>query len=606
MVVGPPRRTHRSKCACALALWLVVACGRDTKVTLRNVTMHVPQACAADGNAYAQFYALGDFEPTPPPKGHVLRNVGDPLPEIGGAARMLVAIAGENGHTWVGQASVPQVGDVDVLLLPSVASCALSTAVDARAGAALARMAGGQVLVVGGTGNPTPRTFVADMATGDIQPVGTGLLTQRARVSVTAFGDGALVAGGVADDGTVLTSAEVYEPSLHGFDQQRPIQMGDARADQGAVALAAGETLLVGGVGADLKAPLASMEKIDPVTRTVRTEQLAALAVPRRAPTVLRLASGEILVAGGIDAGGNPVATLEWFAPDAGGTTKRARDLVTGPARAFAALVGGGALAVISPPAGAPSNFQNVWIIDADGALEAATPVAGTLTGPVLFGGAGGAPVLWTGDRWLRWQPWSGAFGALDVLDDVPARVGTATCSPDAGLALWIAADVPALTALRFDERGEYTPLGHALLVNDAAETAPDRLPALAVLAFDPSSGLVLGAGATAFVTDRTYADLAIDVDASTGEPALIVLRDELGSELEVGGPSCPGALLAGVTTVHVTRRGASVSWAIAGGASGTCAAGVRPDARVSVGVRGAASTARSVVRNLRVTRLGR
>jgi hypothetical protein len=588
----------------SLALAVAAACGKGTHTTTRTVTMHVPNACPVDGSAYVELTALGDLEPRPAAKGHFLSDVGGSLPEVDTAARALVAVASENGRTWMGAASIPPAGDVDLLLLPSLASCPLSTSVDARAGAALAPMKGGLVLVVGGTGNPTPRTFVADMATGAIDPVRIGLLPQQlARASVTAFGDGALVAGGVADGGTVLATAIAYEPSLNGFDQQRPIQIGDARADQGAVVLATGETLLVGGIGADGKTPLASMEIVDPVTRTVRTEHVAELAVARRAPRAVRLASGEVLVAGGFDGGGNPTGTLEWFAPDGGVSPKRARDLVPSPVLAVASLAGGGALVVLGAPPGAVSGFENVWVINADGAVDAAAPV-GSLAAPVLFGGAGGAPVLWTGDRWLRWQPWGGAFGVLAVLDDVPAQISGATCSPDPGLALWMAADTPSLAALRYDVRGAYAPLPHPLFVDDTSETAPDRVPAAGVLSFDPSSGLTLGPGASAFVTDRTYADVAVDLDAPTGEPSFIVLRDELGNELEVGGAACPGVAVAGAMSAHVTRRGSGVTWAIGGGASETCRTGVRGGARLSIGVRGSPSVARSVARNLRIVRL--
>ncbi len=605
MSVKPAHTAHRSKWAPVFALCAAAACSKDPHITLRAVTLHVPRACAVDGNAYAQFDALGDFEPTPQTTGHLLGDVGERLPEIDLATHTLVAVATENGRTWTGVASVPITGDVDVLLLPSLTSCALSTTIDPRNNAELALIAGGRVLVVGGGGNPSPRTFAADLTTGAIEPVDVGLLRQRMRPSVTPFGDGALVAGGVADDGTVLATAEVYEPALKGFDQQRPIQIGDARADQGAVVLASGETLLVGGVGFDGQTPLASMEVVDPVSRTVRTERVAQLQVARRASIPVRLASGEILVAGGVDAGGNPVGTLEWFSPDASSATKRARDLVTGAAVALTALEGGAALAVVAPPQGAPAAFQNVWVIDADGALESGAPVEGNLAAPVLFGGAGGAPVLWTGDRWLRWQPWSGAFGALDVLDDMPAQIGSATCSPDTGLALWIAPDAAAVTGLRFDTRGPYAPLPLPLLVNDTSETAPDRLPGAGVLSFDAASGLTLAPGASAFVTDRTYADVSVDVDAPTGEPSLIVLRDELGIEVEVGGAACPGLVVPGATWARVTRRGSTVSWTISGGGAGTCGIGVRPNARISVGVRGPASAPRGIVRNLRIARLG-
>jgi hypothetical protein len=587
---------------------VATACRDDPQVSLRTVTLYAPKACAPDENAYGTYQALGDFEPNPAAAGHLLNQTGQTLSEIPDDARALIARANENGQDWAGVATIGATGNVDALLLPLLASCALSVGVDPRTGATLAPLAADRLLVAGGT-NPdvTPRTFVVDWTTGAIQPARVGLAEPRTRASVTAFGNGALVAGGFDLSGEVLASAEVYDPSLVGFDQAHPIPIGSPRADHGAVVLVTGETLLVGGVGADGKTPLSSMQTVDPVTRTVRTERVGQLAVARRAPSVLRLASGEILVAGGFDVNDAPVATLEWFAPDVSQSTRRAQDLVAGAARAFLPLGGGGALAVIAPPAGSSTDFQNTWFIGADGVLAAASPVQGTLTAPILFRGPSGAPVLWTGDRWLRWQPWQGAFGALDVLDETPARIGDATCSAETGVALWIASDAPLLTALRFDVSSEYAPLPGPLLATDTAETAPDRLATGGALSFDPTSGLALAPEASAFVSDRTYADVAVDIDIPTGEPALVVLRDESGSELEVGGPSCAG-LLAGITgqvsSMHLTRRGSTVTWSTADGAKGTCANSVGQNARLSIGVRAPASVTRSVVRNLRVTRL--
>ncbi len=611
------RRVGHAAWACSGALCAMGAgaCHKEPIVTTREVTLHAPQSCAPglpnlDGNAYAIYHPLGDFEPPASAAGHVLGDLGATLPELDPAALALLVDATEGDREWQGETNLPGAGAVDVLLLPTSTSCALRGpfGAGARTGSSLAPIGGERLLLVGGVASSPPQTLVVRLDTGAINPASPDLLTPRTRTSVSAFGTGALVAGGIDSrtGTTVLDKAEVYEPELGGFDQQHPIALSTQRADHGAVVLVTGETLLVGGVGGDGKTALDSMEIVDPVTRTVRPENVARLAVARSAPAVLRLASGEILVAGGIDANGDPVPTIEWFSSDASHATKRAQDLVVGSVRTFVALDAGGALAVISPPANAPTTFQNTWLIDADGVLEPATSIAGTLAQPVLFGAAGNAPVLWTGDRWLRWTPWTGAFGALDVLDDEPARVGGTRASPDPGLAVWLDAKDGALTALRFDTRGKYSTLSGPLLVSDTTDVALDRLAADGVVVFDPTIGLVLGAGASAFVVDRTYADIDVEVDAPTGEPALLVLRDELGNELEIGGVTCPGAIVAGpASSLTVQRRAAVVTWSLTGKPSRTCSTGVLPDARVSVGVRGAADAPRSVARNLRITRTG-
>ena len=273
------------------------------------------------------------------------------------------------------------------------------------------------------------------------------------------------------------------------------------------------------------------------------------------------------------------------------------------------ALGGGGALAVVAPPAGAPTPFANVWVIGASGSTDPATPLA-DVTNPVLFQGAGGAPVLWTGvpgGRWLRWDPWQGAFVALGVLDDVPANVGPSNASADPGLAMWLDGSSAALALLRFDTRGPYSTLAGPLLATTATDVAPDRLAAPGVATFDAVAGLTLGPGAAAFVTDRTYAALSLSVGAPTGEPAKVVLRDELGVELELGGVGCPAALAkpGKASSLAVRRSGAQVTWSLSTGASGTCPTGVGAQARLSIGVRAPGDVARSVVRDLVVKRLG-
>jgi hypothetical protein len=608
------RRFHRSKGASSAALALaaaVVACSRSPEVTTRTVTLHTPRACAVGASAYAQYFELGDFDPTAPSGGHVLDQAGATLDEIDPAARALVVEATQDSRTWSGVAAMPPAGDVDVLALPGLSSCALSGSVGARAGALFATLSGGLALVVGGgtPGDPHPATFVADLGTGVVARLSApDLGAARSGATLTAFGGGALVAGGRDAAGQAPKGTAERFSIDGGFDQQHPILLSEARADHGAVVLATGQTLLVGGVGADGTTMLGSMDLVDPVTGTAQEQSVAVLAVPRRLPKVLRLASGEVLVAGGFDANGNPVPTIEWLSADASHASRAPRDLVAGAARDFVALPAGGALAVVAPPPGASSSFANVWVIGADGAFAAATELAG-VTAPVLFPGAGGAPVLWTGPggRWLRWQPWQGAFGALGVLDATPADVSSSNASGDPGLAMWLDGSTSALNLLRYDTRGAYSTLSGPLLAGTSGDVAPDRLPADGVAAFDPATGLTLGPGTSAFVTDRTYADVAVALDAPTGEPAILVLRDEHGTELEVGGTTCPGPLArsGAPSTLEVRRTGSTVSWAIAKGTTGTCATAVGAGARLSIGVRAPGGVTRSVVRNLTVSRLG-
>ncbi|HXX69063.1 MAG TPA: hypothetical protein VEK07_17885 [Polyangiaceae bacterium] len=635
-------RFHRSKwCASLLVAAVSMGCSKAPDVTTRTVTLHAvcaPDGVAIDGGAYAVYTGLGDFEPGSAPVGARLLggDVGATLSEIAPNARVLFVDATESEREWWGVGAVPSTGNVDVLLVPALTSCQLPEGEDAgtppaQNGAQLAAVSNEDVLVVGGVdalGDPSP-TLIANLETGAVEPVteDRDLGTPRTGASVTPFGDGALVAGGF-DPGMMpqvaLATAEVYDPALGGFDQQHPILLSEPRANQGAVVLASGDTLLVGGIGTD-GTVLSSMEIVDPTTDTVRAENVASLTFARSAPTAVRLASGEILVAGGVDANGAAVTTMELFSSDASCEVSAIAEPVTGGARAYTALSSGGALFVIAPGPTAAAGFQNAWFLAPDGTLESAVPIEGSLTAPKFFGGAGGSPALWTGDRWLRWQPWSGSFGALGSLDDTPAQVSSAFTSADSGFAMWLdtsGPSAPVVTGLRFDTRGEYSTLDGPVLVADTQDVAPDRLTGASTVTFDPSQGLTLAPGASVFVTDRTYADVAVSVDMPGAVPALVVLRDESGNELVIGGTeptastSCPGAVawcpgptMSSAFTLGVQRNGSSVTWSVANGPSGTCGSGVSASARLSIGLRGVAvsgaSTTESIARNLSITRLG-
>jgi hypothetical protein len=371
------------------------------------------------------------------------------------------------------------------------------------------------------------------------------------------------------------------------------------------VVLTSGETLLVGGLGRSGN-PMSLLEIVDPLTRRSRTNGLGLLAVPRSQPQVLRLASGEILVAGGFDRTGTPVPTLEWFSPDGTPSTKRRVDLVSGRDRAFVPLEAGGALAVVAPE-GEPDQFGTVWVLTPDGSLEPGVPLdPRDLKVVRLYPGADGAPVLFTGERWMRWQPWLSAF---ERIADAPERGPSldAVASGDSGLALWLDDQGTAgmyVVGYRFATRTRFAAVSAPLLVTGPGGLAPDR-PAGSPgssIRWAPEVGLELGPGASAFLTDLTFADFEVDLEISSAAPYL-VLRQEDGRELEVGGAPCAIAQAA-VERLQVQRVGRRVRVRVDDGELRLCPAELdRADMRVSLGLRGAQGSLVSGARALRVSR---
>jgi hypothetical protein len=272
----------------------------------------------------------------------------------------------------------------------------------------------------------------------------------------------------------------------------------------------------------------------------------------------------------------------------------------------------GGALAVIAPASGG-GDFKTVWVISADGTVDAAVPIDPAALDIVrLFPGTDGAPVLWTGQRWLRWQPW---FGAFQPLPDAPLRGprGTAIAAGDNGLALWLddRADDDDTTVLdgqlyvrgyRFATRSRFGTVRNPLLVDGASGLAPDRVtgtPGSSINYLD-DRGLELGPGASAFVTDVTYADVLVEVEGPV--PPSLVLRQDNGRELEIGGATC-AFTPAAKRSLAVTRRGPRVEVSVDGGEARPCPTELDLDARVAIGVRGAGGTGTSVARSLRIRR---
>ena len=606
-----------------LPIVVIAACTKDPQIEERPIVVYSPRSCpVSQDQAFGVLYASGDYEPAddrPAARSLFLREVGIRIEEFPQSTRSVVVDVSQPGRDvdWRGlRDSIPAKGPINVLVWPGGESCRLSRNVERRNDAALG-LFGDQILVAGGTlsdSNQVPRTFVGDLSTGIVERLELGLNVRRNRPTITTFtrpGDpvqAALVAGGSDDRGDALSTAEFYvaNPEAKGelgdFSDRR-INLSEPRELHGAVVLATGETLLVGGQGP--RGPLRSMEIVDPRTDRARIDGVALLAVPRKRPTVLRLASGEILVAGGLDQNDQPVPTLEWFSPDASRPTKRAVDLVTGKDRAFVPLAAGGALAVIIPQV-PTSDFKTVWVISAEGSLEPGVAIdPASLTAVRLFGGAESAPALWTGSRWLRWQPW---FGAFEPIADAPTTgpMTDAIVNGDSGLALWLDDQGEAgmyVTGYRFATRSKYGAVPKPLLIDGPGQLAPDRLSGISgsSIRFERERGLIMGPGASAFLTDVSFADFALDLDVTAGPPS-IVLREDTGKELEIGGAGC-GFTQAAKRHIAVRRAGATVFVRSDEGEERTCPTTVTETARISIGVRGGAGTGLSGARNLVVVR---
>ena len=131
-----------------------------------------------------------------------------------------------------------------------------------------------------------------------------------------------LVTGGWDNNGDILTSAEVYDPVRSGWLSAAPLR--NARAGHAALTLPDGRVLVVGGCfGSQASGAVSSpgqpwdvqaiAEIYDP--RADSWQAAGQLAEGRCWPTATLLADGRVLVVGGSDRTGRPVAGAELYDP---------------------------------------------------------------------------------------------------------------------------------------------------------------------------------------------------------------------------------------------------------------------------------------------------
>jgi hypothetical protein len=196
----------------------------------------------------------------------------------------------------------------------------------------------GKVLVVGGDsweqirygpcplGARPPCYFKAPLASAELfDPAsgsftGTGsMATHRTLHAATLLADGkVLITGGDGGDNlsNPLATAEIFDSSTGVFTPTG--SMSVARSGHTATLLTSGEVLVTGGEsssGANTTVT-ATAELFDPATGVFTAT--GNMETPRTNGTATLLENGDVLVAGGEDASGNPVATAELFNPTTG------------------------------------------------------------------------------------------------------------------------------------------------------------------------------------------------------------------------------------------------------------------------------------------------
>ncbi|MEA9985982.1 kelch repeat-containing protein [Subtercola sp. RTI3] len=165
--------------------------------------------------------------------------------------------------------------------------------------------------------NPLPEPTPVPTA-ADTPPVGPAWQTAGSLGAARLFGataklrDGRVLAAGGSDGkSSVLSSAEIYDPTTGGWTGTTPLT--DARANAATAVLPDGRVLVAGGTNST--GEIASAEIFDPATAT--WSNAGHLSSARQGSTATLLPDGTVLVAGGL-VGKTPVSSVDIYSPASG------------------------------------------------------------------------------------------------------------------------------------------------------------------------------------------------------------------------------------------------------------------------------------------------
>jgi hypothetical protein len=189
-------------------------------------------------------------------------------------------------------------------------------------------MRDGRVLILGDTGPITSAegAEIYDPSTGKFSLAGSSPI-EREDATITSLADGrVLIAGGIRpSDEAILTSAQIYNPATGKFTSTG--SMASPRAGAVATRLHDGRVLISGGFDGggydgyyDDGTILASAETYDP--HTGMFSKTGSMTTVRCYHVATLLHNGQVLVVGGIQSRGNDLATAELYDPSSGKFTK--------------------------------------------------------------------------------------------------------------------------------------------------------------------------------------------------------------------------------------------------------------------------------------------
>lgn len=207
----------------------------------------------------------------------------------------------------------------------------------------------GTVLIAGGEDNNGVTQFNAELynpSTGSFALTNGVMDVARIAHTATLLQDGTvLITGGEAATGTeVYDTADIYNP-LTGLFTQTIGPMTSARAFHTATLLASGQVLISGGIDPTFR-PVATAELYDPTTQTFALT--ATMTTERAGHTATLLQSGLVLLAGGEDKSLAVLKSAELYDPTAATFTATTKNMSDRKVFQTATLLGNGEVLVAS------------------------------------------------------------------------------------------------------------------------------------------------------------------------------------------------------------------------------------------------------------------